>query len=74
MDVFTEDRLIAAANLASIQNAKLHWGRALVRTDINNSELDFLARSFRGCVEREQVAKRRLRDAHGVLRGLSRRV
>lgn len=72
MDVFTEDRLIAAANLAQTRNAKACWGRALVRTDINDSELDFLARSFYGCVEREKVQAVEYRNATNVIRALSR--
>lgn len=73
MDVFTENYLVAGAHLAGIKNAKRAWGIALVRTDLNHSELDFLARSFRGCVEREKVAKEEYRGAAGVLRVLNRR-
>jgi hypothetical protein len=73
MDVFTENHLIAASNLAGIRNAKVQWGRALVRTDINDVELSFLARSFRGCVERENRAKMEYRNAAGILRAMNRR-
>lgn len=74
IDVFTENHMIAASNLAAIRNAKACWGVALVRTDINETELSFLARSFRGCVEREKAAKAEYQAAAYVLRGLSRRV
>ena len=73
MDVFTENHLIAASNLAGIRNAKRQWGRALVRTDINEVELSFLARSFRGCIERESKAKEELKSAAGILRAMNRR-
>lgn len=73
IDVFTEERLEAAFQLSQIRDAKANWGRALVRTDINAQELDFLARSFKGCVERELKAIERVRSANGVLRALSRR-
>ena len=72
IDIFHEDMLVKAAHLASIRQAKANWGRALVRTDINNSELDFLARSYQGCVAREQKAKIEARDAAGIVRRLSR--
>lgn len=71
MDIFTEDRLNAAINLAEIRRAKAAWGVALVRTDLTESDLGFLSRSFRGCCEREKVAARKLRDAHGVLRAMN---
>lgn len=72
MDVFTENRLNAAINLAEIRRAKSAWGTALVRTDLTEGELSFLSRSFRGCIEREKKASEELRDAHGMLRAVNR--
>lgn len=72
MDVFTENNLVAASNLAAIRNAKAQWGRALVRTDLDNAALDFLVRSFRGCVEREAKAKEEYRNTAGILRAINR--
>lgn len=73
MDVFTENHLVAAAHLGAIRNAKRAWGVALVRTDLTNGELEFLARSFRGCVEQEKKAKANVRDHAMFLRALNRR-
>lgn len=72
MDVFTENYLVAASNLAGIRNAKAQWGRALVRTDLDNAALDFLSRSFRGCIERESKAKEEYRNAASVLRAVNK--
>ena len=73
IDIFTEERLEAGAALAATRDAKGHWGRALVRTDLSAADLDFLARSFRGCVERERFQLDRYKIATSVVRGLNRR-
>lgn len=73
IDVFTENYLEAGARLGAIRQAKRAWGIALVRTDIANNELEFLARSFRSCVQRENVAKEDFIGSAGVLRALNRR-
>lgn len=72
MDVFTENHLVAASNLAGIRNAKAQWGRALVRTDLDNAALDFLSRSFHGCVDREAKALIEYRSAAATLRAVNR--
>ena len=51
------DRLVARQNLQSAIEAHDCWGRALVRTDIDAAELDFLARSFRGSKQRIIAAR-----------------
>lgn len=73
IDVFTENHLVAVAALASARQAKAAWGRALVRTDINNEELSFLARSFRASSELEKRAKVAATNLSATLRALNRR-
>jgi hypothetical protein len=73
IDVFNEERIESAVALSEIRYHLAQWGRALVRTDISDSELSFLARSFRSSVTRERAARERATSAVSVVRALSRR-
>lgn len=59
------DRLVARQNLQSAIEAHDCWGRALVRTDVSNEELNFLARSFKGSKQRIVEAREQLSNWWG---------
>lgn len=52
------DRLVASQNVKNAIDARACWGRALVRTDISNDELAFLARSFHNSKQQIIEARR----------------
>jgi hypothetical protein len=51
------DRLVAKQNLKAAKEALASWAQALVRTDLNQAEIDFLARSFRSAKEQISYAQ-----------------
>ena len=59
------DRLAKKQNLQSANEAVAAWGCALVRTDVESHEIEFLARSFRSAKEWVKFAKEDLNNWWG---------
>lgn len=58
------DVLCAKQEILDAKQARNEYGRHLVRTDIEASEVEFLARAFRGQIKRLALAKQDYRNGN----------